>query len=99
MSFAKFVEKDRRLTVLLALESAAEYSANHFLLNRFCGSMGHSVSMAQTLQDLAWLDTADLLTLAQSNEVIVATLTQNGVDVANGRTTVQGVARPAPGQD
>lgn len=99
MSFAKFQLADRRLTLLLALEAAAEYKANHYLLQRFCGSVGHSVSLDAIVADLTWLQSVQLLSLEHHNDVVVATLTTQGLDVAAGRSVVPGVARPAPGQD
>jgi hypothetical protein len=99
MKFADFQTSDRRLTILLALDNAAEYKANHFLLNRYCASVGHSVSMDSTQTDLAWLAEQGLVTLEKTPTVQVATITQRGIDVANARAVVPGVARPAPGQD
>ena len=97
--FEEFQRKDRRLVILLALDSAAQYKANHFLLHRWCEQMGHSVSQDQVTSDLAWLCEQGLLTLEQAKDVTVATITQRGLDVANARTEVPGVSRPAPGQD
>ena len=97
--FEDFQRKDRRLVILLALEGAAQYKANHFLLHRWCEQMGHSVSQDQVMSDLAWLSEQGLLTVEEAKDVTVATITQRGLDVANARTEVPGVARPAPGQD
>lgn len=97
--FEDFQRKDRRLVILLALEGAAEYKANHFLLHRWCSQMGHSVSQDQVMGDLAWLSEQGLITVMVAQEVTIATITQRGLDVANARTEVPGVARPAPGQD
>jgi hypothetical protein len=99
MSFANFQLADRRLTLLLALDAAAGYKANHFLLQRYCGSLGHSVSLDIVRADLSWLKEASLVTVDVQADVTVATLTERGADVANGRANVPGVARPAPGQD
>lgn len=99
MKYEAFQAADRRLTLLLALESATAYKANHFLLQRFCGSLGHSVSLDAIRADLAWLAEQGLVTSDVHADVTVATLTERGNDVAKGRATVPGVARPAPGQD
>ncbi len=97
--FEDFQRNDRRLVVLLALEGAAQYKANHYLLHRWCEQMGHSVSQDQIMSDLAWLGEQGLLSLEQSKGVTVATISQRGLDVASARAVVPGVARPAPGQD
>lgn len=99
MRFDKFIEEDRRLTLLKALEAAAQYRANHFLLQRFCESVGHSVSTDRIKADLQWLDEQGLISVGSTGDVMVATLTGRGLDVANARTTVAGVARPMPGSE
>lgn len=97
MNFAAFQEHDRRLVILRALQSAAQYRANAFLLRRFCDSLGHVVGADRIAADLAWLRDSGLVALAQEAEVCVATLTVRGLDVATGRTTVPGVQTPQPG--
>jgi hypothetical protein len=99
MKFADFQRNDRRLVILLALENAAEYKANHHLLQRYCGFMGHSVSTDAILTDLQWLQEQELLSIDEQQGVTVAALTVRGLDVANARIVVPGVARPAPKAD
>lgn len=99
MKFEEYQRADRRLTLLLALENAAQYKANHFLLHRYCESVGHSVSHDAILTDLRWLAEQGLITIEAAAQVTVATLTTRGIDVANARVEVPGVARPHPGQD
>lgn len=99
MNFQQYQREDRRLTLLLALEGAAQYRANHYLLQRYCERFGHSVSHDTLKMDLHWLEEQQLLTLEHLDDVIVATATTRGIDVANARTVVPGVARPQPGQD
>lgn len=97
MSFAEFQEQDRRLTLLKALENAAQYRANAFLLRRFCDSFAHVVSADRIEQDLAWLAEQGLVAIERPQGVTVATLTARGLDVATGRTKVPGVQQPQPG--
>ena len=99
MKFEQYQREDRRLTLLLALEGAAQYRANHYLLHRYCERLGHSVSHDTIKTDLRWLEEQQLLQLEDMGDVIVATATTRGIDVANARTVVPGVARPQPGQD
>lgn len=96
MSFADFQTTDRRLVLLRALQAAAQYQANAYLLQRYADSVGHVVSKDRIAQDLAWLAEQGLITLAQE-PITVATLTERGLDVATGRAVVPGVQRPAPG--
>ena len=96
MKFAQFETEDRRLVLLRALQSAAQYRTNAFLLQRFCDKLGHVASRDRIEQDLAWLEEQGLVTLEKPEGVTVATLTARGQDVADGRSKVPGVAVPQP---
>lgn len=100
LTYADFQDQDRRLVLLRALESAAQYRANSFLLQRYCDHVGHVVSLDRIHADLAWLADIALVTqlvTAGTPDVTVATLTSRGLDVATGRATVPGVSKPKPG--
>lgn len=99
MNFDQFQTEDRRLVVLRALEHAAQYRANAYLLRRYCEAVGHTVSSDKLATDLAWLHEQGLVELVTEQGVQVATLTVRGLDVATGRAQVPGVQRPAPGAD
>lgn len=96
-SFADYQTEDRRLVLLKALENAAQYRANAFLLRRFCDSVAHVVSADRIEQDIAWLHEQGLVVRDRAGEVTTATLTVRGLDVATGRTKVPGVQSPQPG--
>jgi hypothetical protein len=61
---------------------------------------GHGVSRAMVRGDMQWLSDQRLLRIeriaTEAGELWVATLTEDGADVARGRPH-PGVARPAPG--
>lgn len=97
MNFDQYQTEDRRLVLLKALAAAAQYRANAYLLRRFCDQVGHTASADQIAGDLAWLVEAGLITSATPTpEVVVATLTARGLDVADGRAVHPGVAKPRP---
>lgn len=96
-SFATFLDEDRRLVLLKALESAAGYRLNHFTLHAFAQSLAHVCSQDKIKTDLAWLEEQGLVRVEKVQDVTLATLTARGLDVAVGNTTVPGVKRPAPG--
>lgn len=98
MSFSDFQTEDRRLVLLRALGNAAQYRANAYLLRAFCDSVGHIVSAERLQTDLAWLAEQSLVTL-EHKPVLQATLTERGLDVAEGRAVQPGVKRPMPGGD
>lgn len=97
MNYAQFETQDRRLVLLRALEHAALYKANAYLLLRYCEAIGHTVTATQLQADLAWLQQQSLCTLQSVQGVLVATLTPLGLNVATGRDEVPGVPRPQPG--
>ena len=96
MNFDQFQTEDRRLVLLRALEAAAQYRANAYLLRAYSDSVGHVVSEERLRTDLAWLAEQSLVTL-EHKPVLVATLTARGLDVATGRAHQPGVKKPLPG--
>jgi transcriptional regulator CtsR len=97
-TFAKFQAEDRKLHVLLILENAAGYTANHELLHMFLDKLAHVVSHDVIKNDLLWLEEQRLLDVTTEGDLMTATITRRGLDAANGRTMVVGVKRPMPGE-
>lgn len=97
MNFQQSITEDRRLSVLLVLQESPGYSANLFLVQTAVSSIyGHAASLDQLRTDVAWLTEQGLLTHQATGDVVVATMTARGADVAAGRATVPGVKRPLP---
>lgn len=96
MSFAEHLAENRRLCILRILESAPSYRANESLLHTLVEEFGLTCTRDQVRTDLAWLRDQGFITLEQPAGVYVARITERGLDVAAGRTTVPGVKRPAP---
>lgn len=96
MKFDDYETADRRLVLLRALNSAAQYKANAYLLRRYCDMLGHVASADRIEQDIAWLTEQGLVEREQQQGVTVAKLTARGMDVATGAATVPGVQRPRP---
>lgn len=96
-SFAEYQTEDRRLVLLRGLANAAQYRANAFLLRRYCDAVAHVVSADRIEQDIAWLHEQGLVVREHADRVTTATLTERGLDVATGRTSVPGVQKPQPG--
>lgn len=97
MPFQKFAEEDRRLVILRHLAEDADYTVNSSILQSALEVWGHSISRDRLHADIAWLDEQGLLTFDEVSSVYVAKITQRGLDVAQGRSTVPGVKRPGPG--
>lgn len=97
MSFQTTVTEDRRLSLLLVLRETPGYSANAFLLRDAIDQIyGHSASIDQVRTDVAWLNEQGLVTARTAGDVVLATLTTRGADVASGRAHAPGVKRPMP---
>ncbi|WP_027853377.1 hypothetical protein [Marinobacterium litorale] len=96
MPFAQFEQEDRRLVILRLLAEDQDYRVNSSILQQGIDLYGHSVSRDRLHTDLTWLAEQDLVTVEEINSVLVVTLTQRGLDVANGRATQPGVKRPGP---
>lgn len=97
MSYQTTITEDRRLSLLLVLAETPGYSANAFLLQSAVLSIyGHSASIDQIKTDLAWLAEQSLVSARATGDVMLATLTTRGADVAAGRASVPGVKKPMP---
>ncbi len=98
MSFAAILAADRRLVLLRLLAEAPGYSANAYLLQNALGAFGHHVAADALRAELVWLATQGLVDIDTLAETVIATLTEQGLDVAAGRTAHEGVKRPLPGR-
>ncbi|WP_041725535.1 VpaChn25_0724 family phage protein [Megalodesulfovibrio gigas] len=96
MSFAKTLTEDRRLVILRFLSEAQGWHLNTAVLHTALDNYAHSVSRDQVETDAAWLAEQGLVTVEAVGPVRVATLTDRGLDVAEGRAVVPGVKRPGP---
>jgi len=96
MKFSQIQQEDRRRVILAALKNEPDYSINEYVISEVLGYMGHGVSQDTVRTELAWLKEQGLITI-KADEIQVATITDRGVDVANGLATVPGVKRPRPG--
>ncbi len=100
MALSRIMQEDRRLCVLRFLSEDRDYTLNDSLIRDALGVIGHAVARDVVRGDLAWLDEQGLVTLRKEvfgqKDVLIATLTERGQDVAAGRAVVPGVKRPGP---
>lgn len=86
-----------RLAVLRLLDSQPTYCANDSVLTTAIAALGLSCTRDQMRAELSWLQDMRMVTLVRPMDgVIVATLTERGGDVANGRSSIPGIQRPSP---
>ena len=86
-----------RLTLLRALTGAPGYKANSSILHSVACEFGLDATRDQIKTELAWLAEQGLLKTADIGGLVVASLTDRGLDVAEGRAMAPGVQRPSPG--
>lgn len=88
--------KDQRLVILRSLVEAG-YDANESILDDCLALYGHKISRDLVRTHLNWLEEQGLVKIEHlGNGFMIASITQRGVDVANGEAVVDGVKRPAP---
>lgn len=98
MSFAELANEHARLAMLQLLQADADYSINENVLQHALQSIGHSLSADALRTQAAWLAEQGLLvTRLVGADLQVHQVSRRGEDVALGRVTVPGVARPRPG--
>lgn len=88
--------QDQRLVILRSLIEA-DYDANESILQDCLSLYGHDISRDSLRNHLNWLEEQGLISIRRLLDgYMVATITTRGIDVAKGRTKVEGVKRPAP---
>lgn len=93
-TFAERLLEDRRLVLLRILADLPAYKANSSVLSLALDSFGHTVSRDFVRGQLAWLEEQGLVSVDDMGPVLLATLTERGLDTARGAVVVPGVARP-----
>lgn len=92
--FADYLREDQRLVILRVLSDMPSYRANSSVLYNLLDTFGHSPSRDQVKSHLRWLEEQDLVEIEDVSDLLIATLTSRGQDVAQGRVMVDGVKRP-----
>jgi hypothetical protein len=96
MNYNEHFSKHLRITLLRILQGAPAFHANSSILHSFADGLGLSATRDQVRTEIAWLAEQGLVTSEDHDGLVVATLTDRGLDVAEGRTVVPGVQRPSP---
>ena len=86
-----------RLCLLRFLEGAPGYCANSSILHTEVQRFGLAASRAQVRSELDWLAEQNLVQIERlPGDLVVARLTERGLDVSQARALCSGVQRPAP---
>lgn len=98
MSYRDEVTAHLRLTLLRLLsDQGGGYSANESVLTDAANRFGFNATRDTVRTELAWLAEQGLVTRDEVEGLSVCTLTQRGLEAAEGRAAVPGVKRPSPG--
>lgn len=88
--------QDQRLVILHSLADAG-YDANESIISDCLDLYGHDISRDLVRNHLNWLEEQGLVKVQRLQDgYMVATITQRGLDVSQGRAFVDGVKRPHP---
>ena len=96
-AFGDVITSATRLKLLQLLAGAPGYSANNEVLQLGLASMGLRVSADQVRSELGWLEDQRTLKLVDIGLMVVAEITERGLDVSKGTSSIRGIDRPVPG--
>lgn len=96
-SYIEHIMEHVRLAILRHLNEAPAYSANDSFLYGLVNRLGLTATRDQIRTALTWLSQQGLVETETIASVMVATITQSGIEVAAGRSIVPGIQRPSPG--
>ena len=97
MAINKVQSEHRRITILIALKNSDEYGANTSMLADVLRMYALGCSRDQLKTELNWLKQNGYVTIQELSEnTWIASITQSGIDVAEGNSTVPGIRRPGP---
>ena len=96
-NFSDVITADIRLVILrFLMESDGDYRLNSSILHKLLDmKAGYTTPRDKMVTELNWLKEQGYITLEESGNIYIATLTQRGLDVASGSARVPGVARPS----
>lgn len=94
---ARAWNENLRLATLRLLTEAPGYSLNDRLITDALPALGIAATRDQVRGVLSWLGEQDMVRREElGGGLVVATLKERGADIAAGRATQPGVARPSP---
>lgn len=93
MSFKNHLTEHQRRCILDILAKENDYAQNQLMVQGGLKMMGHTLSSDKVVTEFHWLQEQGLVTLSEFGGFSVATLTQRGLDVAEGAAQMPGIAR------
>ncbi len=96
MNFDAHLKQDARLVILKELAKQGDYRLNETILVEVLDAFGYRKSRDWLRAQLRALQESGAVTLIEAGTILVATITQAGLDHVERRRQIDGVARPSP---
>lgn len=97
MSYQQLEAQHIRLAILQVLHQDTDYAHNEHILGSALDQLGHHLSQDRLRAECHWLAELGLIEIDRvAASVWVMRLARSGYDIATGRATRPGVARPLP---
>jgi hypothetical protein len=95
-AYQEYQSRHRRLSILRILAEAAGYTGNDSLLAMVVNEFGIVSTRDQLRSEISWLRDHGFVTAKDVSGIMVATLTEAGGEIAAGRRSDPGIAKPSP---
>lgn len=95
MNYAEYIQREIRLVALRLLNETPGRRGNSSTLRTALSAWGFDLTRAEAKALLRWLEERELVSIEPiaDESVLLAALTERGIDLALGRGTVPGVKR------
>lgn len=97
MSFDAFLAEDARLVILKALAQEQNNTLNEAILTKVLETFGHTRSREWVRTQILKLQELGAVKTMEAGTVVIASLTQSGLDHVERRSVISGIARPSIG--
>jgi len=94
--YEEYLQLDARLVILRGLTRQADGRLNEVLITRILDEFGYNRSREWVRTQMRKMEDVGAVRLSEAGTVLVATITRAGLDHAERRTILEGIARPSP---
>jgi len=96
MNYNEAIEQDGRLVILKELARQVDGRLNETVLMRVLDAFGITRSREWVRTQIRAMDELGAVTFTEVGSVFVAEITRRGLDHAERRVVIEGIARPSP---
>lgn len=97
MSYVEYFETDARLVILRGLATQSAGRLNEVIITKMLDDFGYNRSREWTRTQLRKMEDVGAIKLEEVGTVLVASITRAGLDHAERRSFIEGIAKPSPG--